>query len=97
MRGSVPVGDRGRFGDRRPRHGDRPFVRAGPADLEEGEDNAVMATTKNIYDQLKKRSVVKSGEKIDPSTGEITSMTNNKKTETLEGAAALRSMLKMKK
>jgi len=67
------------------------------SDLEEGEENAVTATTKNIYDQLKKRSVVKSNEKVDPSTGEITSMTKVKKTETLEGAAALRSMLKMKK
>jgi len=67
------------------------------SDLEEGDESAVTTTTKNIYDQLKKRSVVKSNEKIDPSIGEITSMTKVKKTETLEGAAALRSMLKMKK
>jgi hypothetical protein len=67
-------------------------------DLEEGDDNAVTATTKNIYDQLKKRSVIKSGEKLDPESGEITSMTKvNARPNVIEGAATLRSMLKMKK
>jgi len=67
-------------------------------DLEEGEDNAVTATTKNIYDQLKKKSIVKSSEKVDPETGEITSMTQlPKRDNVIEGAATLRSMLKIKK
>jgi KaiC/GvpD/RAD55 family RecA-like ATPase len=68
-------------------------------DLEEGEDNAVAATTKNIYDQLKKRSVVKSGEKIDADTGEITSTTqiSNKKPDVLTGAALVREMQKNRK
>jgi hypothetical protein len=64
-------------------------------DLEEGEDNAVAATTKNIYDQLKKRSVVKSDEKLDPSTGEITSTTQiSGKSGVLTGAALVREMQK---
>jgi replicative DNA helicase len=68
------------------------------SDLEEGEDGSVEAATKSVYDQLKKRSVVKSKDKIDPGTGEITSMTKvEKKAEVLEGAAALRAMLQMKK
>lgn len=66
-------------------------------DLEEGEDDAVVASSKNIYEQLKKKSVVRSGEKLDPSTGEITKMTgNDTKVDALEGAAALRSFLKKK-
>lgn len=65
------------------------------SDLEEGEDGAVQAASKSIYDQLKKRSVVKSNEKVDPQTGEITSITG--KSEVVEGAATLRAMLKMKK
>jgi len=68
-------------------------------DLEEGEDNAVAATTKNIYDQLKKRSIVKSGEKIDAETGEITSTTqiSGKKSDVLTGAALVREMQKNRK
>lgn len=64
------------------------------SDLEEGDDNAAVATSKNIYEQLKKKSIVKSGEKLDPETGEITSMTQIKKVDPLEGAASLRSFLK---
>lgn len=69
------------------------------SDLEEGEDNAVTATTKDIYAQLKKRSVVKSNEKLDPETGEITSMTqtNEPKSEVLTGAALVRQMQKNRK
>ena len=68
------------------------------SDLEEGEDNAVTATTKNIYDQLKKRSVVKSGEKIDPSSGEITSTTQiSEKSNVLTGAALVREMQRSRK
>lgn len=63
------------------------------SDLDEGEDDAVQATSKNIYEQLKKKSVVRSGEKLEPSTGEITSITS-KATATLEGAAGLRAFLK---
>lgn len=67
------------------------------SDLEEGEDDAVQATSKDIMEQLKKKnSVVKSGEKMDVSTGEIMSITPraNSKVDTIEGAAALRAFLK---
>jgi replicative DNA helicase len=68
------------------------------SDLEEGEDNAVIATTKDIYAQLKKRSVVKSNEKVDPSSGEITSITQlNSKPNVLVGAALVRDMQKNRK
>jgi len=68
------------------------------SDLEEGEDNAVTAATKDIYAQLKKRSVVKSGEKIDPDSGEITSVTQiEKKSEILTGAALVREMQRNRK
>lgn len=64
-------------------------------DLEEDADNAITATSKNIYEQLKKKSVVKSGEKIDPDSGEVLSMTRNiTKVDPLEGAAALRAFIK---
>lgn len=65
------------------------------ADLEEGEDTAIASATKNIYEQLKKKSVVRAGEKADPQTGEITSFTQNTtKVNALEGAAALRALVK---
>jgi len=68
------------------------------SDLEEGEDNAVAATTKDIYAQLKKRSIVKSGEKVDPESGEITSTTQiSGKSEVLVGAALVREMQKARK
>lgn len=64
-------------------------------DLEEDADNAITATSKNIYEQLKKKSVVKAGEKIDPESGEVLSMTRNAtKVDPLEGAAALRAFIK---
>lgn len=64
-------------------------------DLEEDADNAITATSKNIYEQLKKKSVVKAGEKIDPDSGEVLSMTRNAtKVDPLEGAAALRAFIK---
>ncbi len=67
-------------------------------DLEEGEDNSTQATSKNIYEQLKRNSVVKNTEKLDADTGEITSITprTDKKVDPLEGASALRSFLKRK-
>lgn len=67
-------------------------------DLEEGEDNAIQASSKSIYDNLKKKSVVKSNEKLDVNTGEITSMTSRHETKVdpLEGAQGLRSFLKRK-
>lgn len=66
-------------------------------DLEEGADDAVIASAKNIYEQLKKKSIVRSGEKLDPATGEITRMTQNEsKVDPIEGATALREMLKRK-
>ena len=67
------------------------------SDLDEEDDNAVTATSKNIYDQLKKRSVIKGGEKLDAQTGEITKITPREtttKVDPLEGAAALRAFVK---
>ncbi len=65
-------------------------------DLEEGDDTAAIATTKNVFEQLKKNSVVRSGEKLDPKSGEITSMTSHKveKVDPIKGAASLRDFLK---
>jgi KaiC/GvpD/RAD55 family RecA-like ATPase len=64
-------------------------------DLEEDADNAITATSKNIYEQLKKKSVVRSGEKLDAESGEITKFTQNEtKVNPLEGAAALRAFVK---
>ena len=61
------------------------------SDLEEGDDNAIVSASKNIYDQLKKKSVVKQG----VNSEESTSMTqHSNKVDPLEGAAALRSFLK---
>lgn len=62
-------------------------------DIEEGEDNVAQAVTKNIYDQLKQKSIVRAGEKIDTETGEIS---KPKSIDPLEGASALRSFLKRK-
>ena len=60
-------------------------------DLEEGDADAIQATSANIYEQLKKKSVVRSGEKLEPSTGEITSVTSKTpQTNTLAGANAVR-------
>jgi len=65
------------------------------SDLEEDADNAITATSKNIYEQLKKKSVVRSGEKLDAESGEITKFTQNEtKVNPLEGAAALRAFVK---
>ena len=66
------------------------------ADLEEGEDNATTSTSKNIYEQLKKKSIVRSGEKVDQGTGEITKINRETKVDPLEGAAALRAFIKRK-
>jgi KaiC/GvpD/RAD55 family RecA-like ATPase len=65
-------------------------------DLEEADDNAIAATSKNIYDQLKRNSVVRSGEKAEPkSDGGITSFTQSEtKADPLEAAAGLRAFLK---
>lgn len=66
-------------------------------DLEEGDDDTITATSKSLMDQLKKKSVIRSGEKIDASTGEITRMTQYEaKVDPIEGATALREMLKRK-
>lgn len=64
------------------------------SDLEEGEDNAAMATSKDIYEQLKKKSVIKSGEKMDVNTGEITSMASGN--DPMAQALALRGLIKRK-
>ncbi len=67
------------------------------SDLEEGADDAVTASAKDIYEQLKKKSVIRTGEKLDANTGEITRMTQNeRKVDPIAGATALREMLKRK-
>jgi hypothetical protein len=64
-------------------------------DLEEDDNNDITASTTKIYDQLKKKSIVRSGDKKEPESSDATSMTqNDRKVDTLEGAAALRSFLK---
>lgn len=66
------------------------------SDLEDGDDDAVTATSKDIMAQLKNRSVVRSNEKVNPSTGEVTSISprTTAKVDPLEGAASLRAFLK---
>jgi len=62
-------------------------------DLDENSDNAVTATTRNIYEQLKNKSVVKSGENGEP--GAATKMTGyERKVNPLEGATALLDLIK---
>lgn len=64
-------------------------------DLEEGDETAIAATSKNVMEQLKKKSIVRSGEKLDPVSGEITSFTqNSSRVDPLEGAAGVRAFLK---
>lgn len=64
-------------------------------DLEESDEGAIAATSKTVFDQLKRRNVIKSGEKVAPDTGEITSMTqNSRKEDPLVAAANLRAFLK---
>lgn len=64
-------------------------------DLEEDADNAITATSKNIYDQLKRNSVVRSGEKLDAKTGEITSTVGmDSKANPIDSALGLRAFLK---
>lgn len=66
-------------------------------DMEEDADSAVAATSQNIYEQLKKKSVVRSGETLDSKTGEITSSARqDTKENPLAGAALLRAMIKKK-
>lgn len=57
------------------------------SDLDEDEDNSMVATTKNIYEQLKKKSTVKAAE------GEDTKKVQQK-VDTLEGVSTLRAFLK---
>lgn len=67
------------------------------SDMEEDAEGAVMAASRTIYDQLKKKSIVREGEKLDTSSGEITKVTGHNgiaKVDPLEGAGALRAFLK---
>lgn len=66
-------------------------------DLDEDADNATTATTKNIYEQLKKRSTVKSGDDQEPAPGVMkiaSRKVEESKVDALEGAAALRAFIK---
>lgn len=66
------------------------------SDLEEGANDAVIESSKSVLELLKKKSVIRSGEKMEPTTGEITSVTPRPaaKVNPLEGAASLRALLK---
>lgn len=69
------------------------------SDMEEDAEGAVMAVSRGIMDSLKKKSIVREGEKMDNKTGEITKVSNHSKIQTvdpLQGANALRSFLKNK-
>lgn len=63
-------------------------------DLEEGEDNTAAAVSKNILDQLKRNSTVRTAEKVDKNTGEITKVVSSGSVDPLEGAAAIRAFIK---
>ena len=64
-------------------------------DLDEDTDNAVTATSKGIMEQLKRNSVIRSGEKQDIKSGDNTKFTQNEtKVDPIEGAASLRAFLK---
>lgn len=64
-------------------------------DLEGDADDAITATTKTTLSILKRNSIVKSSEKVDPSTGEITSTTNHSKNiNAIDSASSLRDLLK---
>lgn len=65
-------------------------------DLEEGDDGAVQATSQNLYDQLKKKSVIRDGDKQGPVTSAATSITPraSTKVDAVEGGQALRAFLK---
>jgi len=64
-------------------------------DLEEGDDTAITSASKGIYEQLKRNSVIRNGEKAEPKNDGITSFTQNeKKVDPLEAAAGLRAFLK---
>lgn len=64
-------------------------------DLEEDADSAIMATSRNVMDQLKRNSVVRSGEKMDAKTGEITSTIGmDSKADPIDSALGLRAFLK---
>ncbi len=65
------------------------------SDLDESDDNAITAASKSIYDTLKKKSVVRPGEKQEPTANNATSMTSqSSKVDPLEGAASLRAFVK---
>jgi replicative DNA helicase len=65
------------------------------SDLEEGDQDAVQAGASAIYDQLKKKSIVRSGEKLDTATGEISKIAPAAtKSNPLDAAAGLRAFLK---
>ena len=63
-------------------------------DLEEGADGATEATVKNLYDQLKRTSIVKSEEKA--AVKKVDTTSNTRSVNPLEGAAALRALIRPK-
>ena len=66
------------------------------SDLEEGDEDAIQATTNNLYEQLKKKSVIRSGDKQEPQPSVATSTTSRTTgtVDPVEGANALRAFLK---
>lgn len=67
------------------------------SDLEESDSDAVTHTSLHIMEQLKKNSVVRSGEKLAASTSELLGTTPKKTAvNPLQGAAALAKFVKRK-
>jgi archaellum biogenesis ATPase FlaH len=65
------------------------------SDLEEDDEDTVTATSKGIYEQLRKKSTVRSGEKDSGEGADVVKMTrNDTKVDAVEGAVALRALLK---
>ena len=65
------------------------------SDLDEDDETAISASTKGIYEQLKKRSVIRAGEGTDTkSESTIPISSHTSKVNALEGASALRAFIK---
>jgi hypothetical protein len=68
------------------------------SDLEEGDDGAITATSKDIYEKLKQKSIIRASEKLGVESEDVTSITRREnKPDPLAGAAILRAFIKNKK
>ena len=64
------------------------------SDLEEGDEPMLAASSKSVTEMLKRASVVKSAEKVNLATGEITADNDDDPLDRLQAAAAVRSLVK---